>query len=91
MFRHREDAEEVAQGTLVKVFESFDQLRAPELVRPWVFRIAKSACLMKRRKSFFAPSRELSLDDFLPQMDHDSSFRSPIGLDCLMIGSCSRK
>jgi len=71
MCRQREDAEEVAQDTLVKVFESFDQLREPERVRPWVFRIAKNACLMKRRKSVFAPSRDLSLDDFLPRMDHE--------------------
>ena len=62
----REDAEEVAQETLLKVFESFGQLREPERVRPWVFRIAKNACLMKRRKSIFAPAHELSLDQFLP-------------------------
>lgn len=62
----REDAEEVAQETLLKVFESFDQLRDPERVRPWVFRIAKNACLMKRRKSVFAPAHELSLEQFLP-------------------------
>jgi len=68
MCGHREDAEEVAQETLLKVFESFDHLREPERVRPWVFRIAKNACLMKRRKSVFAPSQELSLDDFLPAM-----------------------
>ena len=72
MCRNREDAEEVAQETLLKVFESFDQLREPERVRPWVFHIAKNACLMKRRKSVFAPSRELSLDDFLPRMDDKS-------------------
>ena len=71
MCRNREDAEEVAQETLLKVFENFDHLREPERVRPWVFHIAKNACLMKRRKSVFAPSQELSLDDFLPQMDHD--------------------
>ncbi len=66
MCRHREDAEEVAQETLLKVFESFDQLREPERVRPWVFRIAKNECLMKRRKSVFAPAHELSLEQFLP-------------------------
>lgn len=66
MCGHREDAEEVAQETLLKIFESFDQLRAPERVRPWVFRIAKNACLMKRRKSVFAPEHEFSLDQFLP-------------------------
>jgi len=63
---HREDAEEVAQETLLKVFENFDQLREPERVRAWVFRIAKNACLMKRRKSVYAPAHELSLDEFLP-------------------------
>ena len=71
MCGHREDAEEVAQDTLLKVFENFGQLREPERVRPWVFRIARNACLMKRRKSVFAPSQELSLDDFLPAMDRE--------------------
>jgi len=62
MCGQREDAEEVAQETLMKVFESLDQLREPERVKSWVFRIAKNACLMKRRKSIFAPPQEFSLD-----------------------------
>lgn len=66
MCRQREDAEEVAQETLLKVFENFDGLREPERIRPWIFQIARNACLMKRRKSVFAPERELSLDEFLP-------------------------
>ncbi len=61
-----EDAEEVAQETLLKVFENIDQLREPDHVRSWVFRIAKNACLMQRRKSVFAPSAELSLTDLPP-------------------------
>jgi RNA polymerase sigma-70 factor (ECF subfamily) len=75
MCGHREDAEEVAQDTLLKVFENFDQLREPERVRPWVFRIARNACLMKRRKSVFAPSQELSLDEFLPVSGQDGARR----------------
>jgi RNA polymerase sigma-70 factor (ECF subfamily) len=71
MCGHREDAEDVAQDTLLKAFESFHQLREPERVRPWIFRIARNACLMKRRKSVFAPSRELPLDDFLPAMERE--------------------
>ena len=63
MCGQREDAEEVAQDTLLKVFENFAQLREPEHVRSWVFRIARNACLMKRRKSVFAPVQELSLDE----------------------------
>lgn len=66
MCGQREDAEEVAQETLLKVFQSFDQLREPEHVKTWVFRIAKNYCLMKRRKSVYAPEREYSLDELMP-------------------------
>ena len=66
MCGHREDAEEVAQETLLRVFEKFEQLREPERMKPWVFRIARNACLMKRRKSTYAPSQELSLDELMP-------------------------
>jgi len=75
MCRQREDAEEVAQETLLKVFESVDQLREPERVRPWIFRIARNACLMKRRKSVFAPAAELSLDDLAPAVTVDGEHR----------------
>ena len=63
---HREDAEEVVQETLLKVFENFGQLREPEHVRAWIFRIAKNACLIKRRKSIYAPQQEVSLDELMP-------------------------
>ncbi len=66
MCGHREDAEEVAQETLLRVFESSERLREPDRVKSWVFRIARNECLMKRRKSQFAPARELSLDEFMP-------------------------
>jgi RNA polymerase sigma-70 factor (ECF subfamily) len=75
MCGQREDAEEVAQEALLKAFESFAQLREPERVRAWIFRIAKNACLMKRRKSVFAPDRELSLDEFLPVSHGDGGHR----------------
>ena len=61
-----EDAEEVAQETLLNAFEHFDGLREPERVRSWIFRIAKNACLMQRRKSVFAPAHELSVEDLPP-------------------------
>ncbi len=62
MCGQREDAEEVAQDTLLSVFSNLDQLREPARIRPWVFQIAKNACLMKRRRSIFAPTQEVSLD-----------------------------
>ncbi|MCC6262128.1 MAG: sigma-70 family RNA polymerase sigma factor [Bryobacterales bacterium] len=73
MCGHREDAEEVAQDTLLKVFENFDQLQDARNVRAWVFRIARNACLMKRRKSVYAPKTELSLEDYLPRTEDDGN------------------
>ena len=61
-----EDAEEVAQETLLRVFESLEQLREPERLRAWVFRIARNACLMQRRHSVFAPAVEISTDELTP-------------------------
>lgn len=68
--RQREDAEEITQETLLRVFQNLNQLKDPARVKPWVFRIARNACLMKRRKSVFAPERELSLDEFMPNSSH---------------------
>jgi RNA polymerase sigma-70 factor, ECF subfamily len=79
MCGQREDAEEVAQDTLLKVFESFDQLREPEHVKAWVFRIARNYCLMKRRRSVFAPERELSLDELMPGLSPDNDSRGTAG------------
>jgi RNA polymerase sigma-70 factor (ECF subfamily) len=67
MCGQRQDAEEVAQETLLSVFENYDQLRAPEHVKSWVFRIARNNCLMKRRKSLFAPVEEVSLDEVIDE------------------------
>ncbi len=64
-----DDAEEVAQETLINAFQHFDSLREPERVRSWIFRIAKNACLMQRRRSVFAPARELSIDELLPEAE----------------------
>jgi RNA polymerase sigma-70 factor (ECF subfamily) len=74
-----EDAEEVAQETLFKVFESFGQLREPERVRAWVFRIARNVCLTTRRKSVFAPAHELSMDELLPADEVPDAARAPEG------------
>ncbi len=56
----------MAQETLLKVFQSLDQLREPERLKAWVFTIARNSCYMKRRKSVFAPLQELSLEELMP-------------------------
>lgn len=71
----REDAEEVAQETLMKAFQSFGQLQDPTHVKAWIFRIARNFCYMKRRKSVFAPVQEISLDELKPAMKQDGEVR----------------
>ena len=68
---HREDAEEVAQETLLKAFQNFRQLQDPAHVKAWIFRIARNFCSMKRRKSVFAPAQELSLDELKPSFKNE--------------------
>lgn len=72
-----EDAEEVAQETLLNAFQHFESLREPERVRSWVFRIAKNACLMQRRKSVFAPAQEMSIDELPPGIELAGDARPP--------------
>jgi RNA polymerase sigma-70 factor, ECF subfamily len=69
MCGQREDAEEVAQETLLKAFENIDQLRDPAKVRAWIFRVARNACLMQRRRSVFAPAHEMSIDELPPGIE----------------------
>lgn len=63
MCGQREDAEEVAQDTLLKVSQNWRQLHDPHRIKSWMFSIARNCCLMKRRKSVFAPVAEVPVDD----------------------------
>ncbi|MFO0367246.1 MAG: RNA polymerase sigma factor, partial [Acidobacteriota bacterium] len=63
MCGQREDAEEVAQDTLLKVSQNWRQLQDPQRIKSWMFSIARNCCLMKRRKSVFAPAAEIPVDD----------------------------
>ncbi len=60
------DAEDIVQETFLNIFRYLKDFRRETKFKNWVFRIAASACFKKRRKSKFAPERELSLDEFLP-------------------------
>lgn len=61
------DAEDMVQDTFLNVFKYLKGFRHETRFRNWLYRIASSACLKKRRKSKFAPERELSLEDFMPE------------------------
>jgi RNA polymerase sigma-70 factor (ECF subfamily) len=72
-----EDAEDVAQETLLKAFQNLDQLREPDRLRAWVFRIAKNVCLMRRRTSLFAPTEEIPLEELPPGSELADDERAP--------------
>ena len=46
-------------------------------MRSWIFRIAKNACLMRRRKSVFAPAHELSVEELPPGAEPAGEERPP--------------
>lgn len=61
------DAEDVVQDTFLNVFRYLKDFRHETKFKNWLYRIGASICIKKRRKSKFAPEREISLDDFLPE------------------------
>ncbi|MGD9343603.1 MAG: RNA polymerase sigma factor [Desulfuromonadales bacterium] len=60
------DAEDMVQDTFLNVFKYLSGFRFETKFKNWLYRVATSACLKKKRRSKFAPDRELSLDEFLP-------------------------
>jgi RNA polymerase sigma-70 factor (ECF subfamily) len=63
------DAEDMVQETFLNVFKYLKDFRYETKFKNWLYRIATSICIKKRRKSKFAPDRELSLEEFLPHED----------------------
>ncbi len=63
------DAEDLVQETFLNVFKYLKDFRYETKFRNWLYRIAISTYSKKRRKSKFAPDRELSLDEFIPKDD----------------------
>lgn len=61
------DAEDVVQETFLNAYKYLKDFRYETKFKNWLYRIATSNCIKKRRKSKFAPERELSLEEFLPQ------------------------
>jgi len=72
-----EDAEELVQDTFLNVLKYLDRFRHETKFKNWLYRIAASACTKMRRRSKFAPSRELSLDEFLSADEHGALRQLP--------------
>lgn len=66
MCRNPSDAEDMVQDTFLNVFKYLKNFRYETKFKNWLYKVAASTCIKKRRKSKFAPDKELSLDEFLP-------------------------
>ena len=66
MCRDHSDAEDMVQETFLNVFRYLKDFRYETKFKNWLYKVATSTCIKKMRKSKFAPEKELSLDEFLP-------------------------
>jgi len=64
---HPEDAEDTAQETLLRLARSLKDFPNARALSVWLYRVAKSQCLMSRRKSKFAPAELMSLEELMPE------------------------
>ncbi len=62
MCRDPEDARDVLQDTLLAMARGVRDFRGASSISTWLYSIARSFCIKKRRRSKFAPEAEQSLD-----------------------------
>ena len=70
-----EDAQDTAQETLIRLARQLREFPDARALAVWLYKVAKTQCLMSRRKSKFAPAQMLSLDALMPK----DSVLSPAG------------
>jgi RNA polymerase sigma-70 factor (ECF subfamily) len=66
MCRNPEDARDVLQETLLAMARNVRDFREESSISTWLYRIARSFCLKKHRRSKFAPKEVASLETDLP-------------------------
>jgi RNA polymerase sigma-70 factor (ECF subfamily) len=63
MCRNPEDAKDVLQETMLAAARTARDFRGDSRVSTWLFAIARSFCIKKRRRTKFAPKEQVSLDE----------------------------
>ena len=51
MMKHREEAEEVAQDTFIKVYKSLNKFKGDSKFSTWIYRVAYNTCLDRIKKN----------------------------------------
>jgi RNA polymerase sigma-70 factor (ECF subfamily) len=62
MCRDPEDAKDVVQDTLLAMARGVRDFRGASSISTWLYTIARSFCIKKRRRSKFAPAQQRSLE-----------------------------
>ena len=73
---HREDAEDTMQDVLLKALPYLSKIESPQALAVWLYKVARNRCWMSRRRSKFAPTETLALDDLLPDASELESLTS---------------
>jgi RNA polymerase sigma-70 factor, ECF subfamily len=74
---HREDAEDTMQETLLQTVSKLSKFDSPKALALWLYKVAKTRCLMSRRHSKFAPKKELSIEVLMPDRRELEELASP--------------
>ena len=61
-----QDAEDITQETMIQLTRSAHRFPDAKGLGVWLYKVAKTRCLMSRRRSKFAPAQTLSLDELMP-------------------------
>src|SRR5438552_132799 len=77
----REDAEDTMQEVLLKSVPHLPKFDSPKALVVWLYKVAKNRCLMSRRRSRFAPNRELSLEELMPDRRELEKLSSETGIN----------
>ena len=66
MCGQRQDAEDAMQEVLLNSVPHLPKFNNPKALLVWLYKVAKTRCLMSRRRSKFAPKEALSLEELMP-------------------------
>jgi RNA polymerase sigma-70 factor (ECF subfamily) len=63
MLKHREEAEEVAQDTFIKVFKSLEKFKVDSKISTWIYKLTYNTCLdrIKKNKKHL---NDVAIDEF---------------------------
>ena len=70
----KQDAEDTTQEVLLQSLTKLSKFESPRALVVWLYKVAKTRCLMSRRKRKFAPKETLSLEDLMPDKKELAGF-----------------